>query len=284
MPAREDLPVKRFAVMMILTASAFAAAARPLTALRPSSQPATSSRPAATTSGPLVPGDQLRGVVVDGAGRTFIVYVPPGLDLKKPAPVVLVFHGAWANARTQVAFSGLNRKADEANFVAVYPNGSGADDRRLFWNAFGPAGGRSPDDVKFVAAILDDLARSMDLDARRVFATGMSNGGMMCYRLAAELSDRIAAIAPVSGTLCIDNPKPKRPVPVVHFHGTADGIVPFDGPKNAGPMALGERLLNFKSVDETISTWVKLDGCPAKPEVTHLPDAAKDGTTVTRKV
>ena len=93
-----------------------------------------------------------RDVAVDGVTRTFIVHVPPKLDLKMPSPVVLNFHGAWANARVQVALCGLNRKADEANFVAVYPNGSGADERRLFWNAFGPGGGRSVDDVKFVAA------------------------------------------------------------------------------------------------------------------------------------
>ena len=106
----------------------------------------------------------------------------------------------------------------------------------LTWNSGGfrarMAEGR-PDDVTFVAKLLDDLATVVNVDPKRVYATGMSNGGMMCYRLAAELSDRIAAIAPVSGTMAIDDYKPKRPVPVMHFHGTADNIVPFNGPRTA---------------------------------------------------
>ena len=76
----------------------------------------------------------------------------------------------------------------------------------------------------------------------------MSNGGMMCYRLAAELSDRIAAIAPVAGTMAIAEAKPNRPVPVMHFHGTADRIVPFAGPGNGTP-----KFLSFKSVEETVA-------------------------------
>jgi polyhydroxybutyrate depolymerase len=102
---------------------------------------------------------------------------------------------------------------------------------------------------------------------------------MMVYRLAAELSDRIAAIAPVSGTLCVEQPNPKRPVPVIHFHGAADTIVPFNGPNGRTP-----RFLKFQSVDSTVRTWAKLDGCPEEPKITKLPDTAKDGTTVTRKV
>ena len=85
--------------------------------------------------------------------------------------------------------------------------------------------GRPSDDVGYVAKLLDDLATVVNVDPRRVYATGMSNGAMMCYRLAAELSDRIAAIAPVAGTMAIEICQPHRPVPVLHFHGTSDGLV-----------------------------------------------------------
>ena len=112
------------------------------------------------------------------------------------------------------------------------------------------------DDVKFVGSLLDDLATVVNVDPKRVYATGMSNGGMMCYRLAAELSDRIAAIVPVAGTMAIDEAKPKRPVPVMHFHGTADRIVPFGGPRNGTP-----KFLTFKSVKETIKIWGEINGC-----------------------
>ena len=99
------------------------------------------------------------------------------------------------------------------------------------------------------------------------------------YRLAAELSERIAAIAPVAGTLAVENPKPKRPVPVMHFHGTADTLVPFTGSNQRTP-----RGMKFLSVEETIKTWAKLNGCPDQPKATSTPDAAKDGTPVTKKV
>jgi polyhydroxybutyrate depolymerase len=106
----------------------------------------------------------------------------------------------------------------------------------------------------------------------------MSNGGMMCYRLAAELSDRIAAIAPVAGTMAIDNYNPKRPVSVMHFHGTADKMVPFGGPSGRTPKFLG-----FKSVEDTIKICAKANGCPEKPGVVTLPDKAGDGTPITKK-
>ena len=237
----------------------------------PASKPA-SSQP---TTQRLAPGDPVRTLEVDGNARSYLVHVPPKHDANKPTPVVLSFHGAWMNGRLQAAFSGLNKKADEAGFVAVYPNGVGGTFNA--WAAPSPTG-RPVDDVKFTRMVLDDLATVMKVDARRVYATGMSNGGMICHRLGAELSDRIAAIAPVAGTLCLDGIKPKRPVPVMHFHGAADTMVPFDGPNQRTP-----RFLSFKSVDETVKQWAKLNGCPEQPETTRLPDTAKDGTTVTRR-
>ena len=120
--------------------------------------------------------------------------------------------------------------------------------------------------MQFIARVLDDLESVVHVDKKRVYATGISNGGMMCYRLAAELSDRIAAIAPVSGTLSIDVAKLKRPVPVIHFHGTADTFVPYNGPNERTA-----KLLKFKSVEETIAIWAKLDGCPAKPKIKSCP-------------
>ena len=134
------------------------------------------------------------------------------------------------------------------------------------------------DDVAYIRAVLDDLATVVKVDPKRVYATGMSNGGMMCYLLAAELSDRIAAVAPVAGTMVIEKANPKRPVPIMHFHGTADTFIPFDGPRKDTP-----KFIHFKSVEDTIKTWVKIDGCEEKPEIVELPDKAKDGTTVQRK-
>ena len=132
------------------------------------------------------------------------------------------------------------------------------------------------DDVAFIGKLLDDLGTVVKVDEKRVYACGMSNGAMMCYRLAAELSDRIAAIAPVAGTIAIEESKPKRPVPVIHFHGTKDTFVPFE-------MAKGKRLVHeAQGVEDSIQTWVKLNGCDEKPKTDVL---SKDGDEmkVTRK-
>jgi polyhydroxybutyrate depolymerase len=226
---------------------------------------------------PFSPGDYTRTLAVDGRERSYLIHTPPKYDPKKPTPVVLLFHGAASNGPMHVQFTGMNEKSDLAGFIAVYPNGAGTGPY-LVWN-LGGRPGKLADDVKFVNVLLDDLATVVNVDAKRVYATGCSMGGMMCYRLAAELSDRIAAIAPVAGTMAGEVAKLKRPVPVMHFHGTADKIVPFDGPSPGTP-----KFLAFKSVEETIRIWCKLDGCPEKPKVTELPDKVDDGTTVQRKV
>jgi polyhydroxybutyrate depolymerase len=208
--------------------------------------------------------------------------VPPGYAPETQTPAVLVFHGLGMNARLMSAFTGMNQKSDEAGFIAVYPNGTGPANLYLTFNA----GGLSPerakgraDDVRFTAALVDDLAGQVNLDARRVYATGLSNGGMMCYRLAAELSERIAAIAPVSASVAIEETSPKRPVPIMHFHGLDDTIVPFGGPDADTPA-----FIRFKPVEESIRLWVRLNQCPAEPVVADMADVEDDGTRVTRRV
>lgn len=226
---------------------------------------------------PLESGIHRRQLTVDGRERSYVVHVPRHSDPDQLAAVVLVLHGAGTNATFTIPFTGLNQKAEEAGFVAVYPNGTGAGPF-LTWNAGGVVGeppADEVDDVQFIRELLDDLQTVVPIDPQRVFATGFSGGGMMCYRLAAELSDRIAAIAPVAGAMAIETANPVRPVPVMHFHGTADAIVPFDGP-NAGTPPF----LTFKSVEETIRDWIEINDCPETPMVSDFPDVADDGTTV----
>ena len=227
-----------------------------------------------------IPGHELRTVNVSGTPRFYLLHVPPAYDPKKPTPVVLAFHGAAMNGGLMVGFCGLSKKADEAGFVVAYPYGTGVGGVFLTFNAWADPRPQGPvDDVAYTSKLLDDLASVVNVDPKRVFATGMSNGGMMCHRLAAELSERIAAIAPVAGTLAIPRCNPKRPVPVMHFHGTADKIVPFNGPDQQTA-----RFIRMRSVEDTVNTWVKLDGCPPEPKITDLPDTAHDGTTVKKRV
>jgi polyhydroxybutyrate depolymerase len=231
---------------------------------------------------PLAPGDYTRTLEHDGRTRSYLVHIPPKYDIKRPTPVVLAFHGGAINASITVLYCGLNETADKEGFIAVYPNGTGRFENILTWNGgncCGYAVSNNVDDVGFTRALLDDLAKVVNIDAKRVFATGISNGEIMCYRLASELSDRIAAIAPVAGTMGTETCKPKRPVSIIHFHGTDDAFVPFKGGKGARSITQTD----FYSVEHSINAWAKADGCPEKPVVSDMPTKIDDGTTVQRK-
>lgn len=240
--------------------------------------PAEQSQPEAQPA-PLGPGDHTRSLTMGEQKRSYLIHVPQGYDPQNPAPVVLALHGAAMNGPMMVWFSGMNKKADEAGFIVVYPSGTGVGPF-CTWNAGGFRGKMAEgkaDDVAFLGKLLDDLGTVVKVDANRVYACGMSNGGMMCYRLAAELSDRIAAIAPVAGTIAIDESKPKRPVSVIHFHGSKDNMVPFEMAQGKMPS-----FMRLKGVEDSIQTWVKLNGCEETPKTDTLSDDG-DEMKVTRK-
>ncbi|MDB5337940.1 MAG: family carbohydrate esterase [Planctomycetaceae bacterium] len=237
--------------------------------------------PAAPKSPPALtrPGDHSRTLVVSKEKRAYLVHVPKGYNPETPTPVVLALHGVGMNGPMMVLFSGLNKKSDEAGFIVVYPSGTGVGPF-LKWNARGLKGDSAEgkaDDVEFIGKLLDELAGLVNVDRRRVYATGLSNGGMMCYLLAAELSDRIAAIAPVAGRIVTEESEPKRPVSVIHFHGLKDDIVPFESPQGKTPS-----VIKVKGVEESIQTWVRLNGCNETPKSDTL-SKADDEMKVTRK-
>lgn len=193
---------------------------------------------------------------------------------------MLALHGATMNGPMMARLTDLNHKADEAGFIAVYPNGTGKRSS-LFWNGgkcCGSAVKENVDDVAFIDALLDDLKQNYPVDERRVYATGMSNGGIMVYRLAADLSDRIAAIAPVAGSLATEIGDLKRPVSVLHFHGTNDEFVPFEGGK--GPKSITGT--QFLSAEQSVGMWVKANGCDENPKVEVLSKSG-DEMNVSRK-
>lgn len=227
--------------------------------------------------------DGWRTLEVDGRRRAYWAHVPSSYDARRATPLVLAFHGGGSSPEQMVGFCGLNNKSNREGFIVVYPKGTGRTEKYSSFNAgscCGYAAKYGVDDVKFTAAMLDDLQGGLNIDPRRVFATGMSNGGMMTYRLASELSDRIAAIAPVAGALALDECRPARPVSVLHFHGTRDQYVPLEGGK--GPRSLSR--VHFHSVQYALDCWIRADGCPLEPEVAELPDAQREGMPVTRKI
>ncbi len=226
---------------------------------------------------PLPPGDLTRSVRVGESTRTYLLHVPRSYDPDKPTPLVLALHPFATNGPMMVRISGLSETADRHGFLVAYPNGTGVG-ALLHWNV-GLTPGDRADDMGYLAQVLDDLSTIANIDPKRVYATGFSNGGMMCYRLAAEWSDRIAAIAPVSGTRIAGKIEPKRPVSVLHFHGTDDPFVTYNG--HLWRQTGSHRLLG---VDETIKSWVLLNGCDPEPVSAAVPLKNDHGLAVERSV
>ncbi len=213
------------------------------------------------------PGDYARKISSGGLERTYYIHTPKSYKPGQASPVVLVFHGGGGNPN-QVRFdSQMDELANRKNFISVYPAGTGpVPDRLLTWNGnfcCGYAQKNKIDDLSFVRHLLDDLAQIAKVDKRRVYATGLSNGAIMTYRLASQLSDRIAAIAPIAYQVNVNEfGAPPRAVSVMHFHGVYDRHAAYNG--GPGPDALIQKIEN-KAVNETIVTWVKHDRCPGKP-------------------
>ncbi len=224
----------------------------------------------------------IRTLSVDGRERSYLLHTP-ARDSAMPWPVVLAFHGATSNGRLMEQFSGLSRKADDAGFLAVYPNGTGSLPNVLTWNGGGCCGyavHHAVDDVAFVRALLADLAEAAPIDPRRIYAAGMSNGAHMVYRLACELGGRIAAIAAIAGAMALDDCRPAHPMPVLHIHGTDDEFAPFHGGR--GPRSVYGA--HAQSVEQTVRTWVRINGCSETPTVTDIPPGVDDGTRIIRHV
>ena len=226
-------------------------------------------RRAARAPATLSPGDATRTLTLAGRERSYIVHIPSTYDPAQPMPVVLVFHGGGGNAENARMMTGFDAIADAEGFIVVYPNGTGRRrDRLLTWNGgrcCGYALEQNVDDVGFVRALLADLGTVANVDARRIYATGMSNGAIMSYRLACELADVVAAIGPVAATQNLDACTPARPAPVLHVHGDADNHAPYAGGVGAESL-VG---IPFESVETTIEFWVRHNGCTSTPQVTQ---------------
>jgi len=181
----------------------------------------------------------------DGLAREYQIHMPAGYDPNTAYPVVFSFHGRALTANSQIWVSGFDDLADTQGFIAVYPEGTGQSPT---WNAglcCGEAMQDDVDDVGFVEAIIDDLGANACIDKDRVYSTGLSNGAYMSFRLACELSDKIAGVGAIAGTTAVIPCLPQNELAVIALHGTADNIVPYDGvagslsaPQNAGDWAV----------------------------------------------
>jgi polyhydroxybutyrate depolymerase len=192
----------------------------------------------------------VRSIVSGGTTRVYRLHVPAGSTATTPLPVVLNFHGRYGTAIEQEQYSGLLPVSDREDFLLLTPDGTGDP---TGWSA-GATPPNGVDDVRLVNDLLDTVERELCVDAGRVYATGFSNGAFMSSRLACEMSDRIAAFAPVGG---VDFPASGcgAPVPMLAFHGTDDEVVPLRGGQVRGWMYAG--------ADVAMDAWAAQNGCLA---------------------
>ena len=193
-------------------------------------------------------------IVHDGINREYVLYIPNSYDGTSAVPVLFNFHGFGDNASDYMNNADMRAVAESDTFILVYPQGS-CSDGSSHWNPC-PTGGdnkSTADDVGFVESMISEISSQYNVDMERIYAAGYSNGGMMAYGLANYKSDLIAAVASVSGAMldCIGSTS--HPMPVVHLHGTSDGVLPYNGSSD------------WSSAQSTLDHWINFNNTITTP-------------------
>lgn len=236
------------------------------------SEPESASTETAQESIPIALGYNLRVLEHGGLLRQYIVHVPASYTSGVQMPVVLNFHGYGGTATFQYNRSGLIEVAEREGFILVTPQGSvyrGA----THWSVGGTTFGSSVDDVDFIYKLIDALDSNFSINTSRIYSTGMSNGGYMSFLLACELSDKIAAIASVTGSMTPQTYtacNPTRAVPVLQIHGSRDSVVPYAG------------AVWTLSIPSVLDFWISINDCYSEAIITEIQDIVPDDeSTVT---
>jgi len=202
-------------------------------------------------------------ILHNGLDRSYILYIPTSYSENEPAPLVLNLHGYSSNSGQQMIYSDFYTIADSEGFVLVYPQGTTDENGFAFWDNGSVSSG--VDDSGFLNALIDTIASQHNINTDRVYSMGMSNGGFMSYTLACGLSNKIAAIASVTGsmnatqmTFC----SPEHPMPVMQIHGTADPTVLYEG----------FDLWGIESIEDVVAYWVTFNQCETEPVFNDVPD------------
>jgi len=226
-----------------------------------------------------VPGLYIETMKHDGVERRCYVFLPPQYNHSRKLPLLVLLHGGGGKARSVAGKTRMMRKAYAKGYILVCPEGTGMIQT---WNA-GHCCGRSQrskvDDVGYLKKLIAELERALKVHPKQVFAAGHSNGAMMAYRLAAEYSEKIAAIGVVAGAIGgkpawlsdeVVIPQPKHPVSIVIFHGKKDTHVLYKG--GHGPDTTGMR--SDLSVARAVEFWKKANSIKARPKVENLQGGA----------
>ena len=212
-------------------------------------------------------------ILHDNINRSYILYVPASYNSNNPVPLVFCFHGYTSNSNANFAYTNFKSIADTAGFIVVHPQGTLDNTGSAHWNVGGWTLGSSIDDVGFTLALLDTISSNYNINADRVYSTGMSNGGYMSFLLACQLSDRFAAVASVTGAMTpqtYNSCSPVHPTPVLQIHGTADATVPYNGDPTWS-----------LSINNILQYWLGFNNCSPSPITNVVPNInTTDGSTV----
>ena len=210
-------------------------------------------------------------MIHDGIQRDYILYIPAIYDGNTDVPLILNFHGFGSNANQQLVYGDFRDIADKEGFLLVHPEGTLLNGNQ-HWNVGSFTIGSTTDDVSFTEALIDELANLYAINLDRVYATGMSNGGYMSFLLACQLSEKIAAVASVTGSMTPETYNAcnaQHPTPILQIHGTGDSTVPYNGDTWT------------RSIEDVISYWANYNNCETNPTTKALADIdPSDGSTV----
>ncbi|HJV08603.1 MAG TPA: PHB depolymerase family esterase [Acidimicrobiales bacterium] len=214
------------------------------------------------SSAPVGPAVTQRQIEVDGTSRTYRLYTPPAIDDDRPMPLVLALHGANNKPEDFARTTSFDQAASAGRFVVAYPEA-----QRLVWNGgFCCTTGRGDPgtDVRFLDRLIADVSSTVRIDLARVYAVGVSAGGIMAYRLACDLAGRIAGVGAVAAGMQLDDCRPSRPVSALVIHGTGDQLVPFEGGR-----VQGGAIRPVPPTPAVADAWASMDRCapPAEPQV-----------------
>ena len=197
-----------------------------------------------------------QSIVHDGINREYVLYIPNSYDGTSSVPLMLNFHGFGGSASDYMQEADMRSLAESDTFILIYPQGSCLDGSS-HWNPC-PTGGdnkSTADDLGFVESMISEISSQYNLDMERIYAAGYSNGGMMAYGLAHYKSDLIAAVASVSGVMLDCTGPTSHPMPVVHLHGTSDGVLPYNGNTY------------YSSAQSTLDHWINFNNTTTTPTV-----------------
>ena len=197
-----------------------------------------------------------QSIVHNGVNREYVLYIPNSYDGTSSVPLMLNFHGFGGSASDYMQEADMRSLAEANTFILIYPQGSCLDGLS-HWNAC-PLGGDNKsdaDDFSFVEAIINEISSQYNVDMERIYAAGYSNGGMMAYGLANYKSNLVAAVASVSGVMLECTGSTSHPMPVVHLHGTSDGVLPYNGSSD------------WNSAQSTLDYWINFNNTITTPTV-----------------